>query len=126
MLIIRLQRIGSKSRPEFRIVLAESLRASGKKFLEILGNYNPRTKNFSIKNQERLKAWIDKNISMSPTVRNLFVEKQLVAGKKVKAWAPKKKETPETQPTAQPAPAAESKPAPTSEAAGVDTEQKQQ
>ena len=91
MLTIRLQRIGSKNKPDFRIVVAQSYHAAGKKFLEILGNYNPRNKNFSIKNQERLKSWLDKNISLSPTVRNLLIEKQLLTGKKVKAWAPKKK-----------------------------------
>ncbi|MBI4049481.1 MAG: 30S ribosomal protein S16 [Candidatus Doudnabacteria bacterium] len=91
MLIIRLQRTGTKNKPDFRIVLAESFRASNKKFLEVLGNYNPRTKNFGIKNQERLKYWLDQNVALSPSVHNLLVEKQLFAGKKVKAWAPKKK-----------------------------------
>lgn len=92
MLTIRLQRTGTKNRADFRIVLAESLRASNKKFLEILGSYNPRTKNFGIKNEERLKYWIGQNVSMSPTVKNLLIEKQLLTGKKVKAWSPKKKE----------------------------------
>lgn len=103
MLIIRLQRTGTKNKPAFRIVLAEAHRAAGKKFLEVLGSYNPKSKNFIVKNQERLDYWISKKVAMSPTVNNLLVEKKLFSGSKVKAWKPKKKESPATT---QPAPTA--------------------
>jgi small subunit ribosomal protein S16 len=92
MLTIRLQRTGTKNKPSFRLVLAESHKASGKKFLEVLGHYNPRSKDFGIKSEDRLKYWISQNVAMSPTVHNLLVEKKLVGGKKVRAWMPKKKE----------------------------------
>ena len=91
MLIIRLQRTGSKNRPSFRIVLAESQKAVNKKFLEVLGHYNPRSKVFGIKSEERLKYWIEKRVKLSPTINNLLVEKKLVSSPKVKAWTPKKK-----------------------------------
>lgn len=91
MLIIRLQRTGTKNKPQFRLVLAESARSASKKFMEILGHYHPRTKNFAVKNEERLKHWLKQNVALSPTVRNLLVEKKLLEGKKTKAWAPKKK-----------------------------------
>lgn len=110
MLTIRLQRTGTKNKPEFRVVLAESHRAASKKFLEVLGNYNPRTKNFGIKSEERLKYWVSKNISLSPTVKNLLIEKKFLEGSKVKAWQPKKKEASE-------APAAPAVPAVVAEAA---------
>jgi len=102
MLTIRLQRTGSKSKPTFRIVLTESHRAAGKKAVEILGHYNPRSKQFGIK-EDRLKYWLSKNIQASPTVHNLFVEKKLVEGKKVKAWQPKKKARAEAPATPAPA-----------------------
>jgi small subunit ribosomal protein S16 len=92
MLILRLQRTGTKNKPSFRVVLAESYRAAGKKAIEILGNYNPRNKDFAIKDPERLNFWISKHVSMSPTVHNLLVEKKFLDTKKVKAWQPKKKE----------------------------------
>ena len=90
MLTIRLQRAGTKNRPAFRIVLAEKARSASKKFHEILGHYNPRSKDFGIKDPERLKYWIAQHVQISPTVHNLFIEKKLMEGTKVKAWAPKK------------------------------------
>jgi small subunit ribosomal protein S16 len=92
MLTIRLQRAGSKNRPKFRIVLAEKARSASKKFQEVLGHYNPRSKEFGVKDEERLKYWIAKHVQLSPTVHNLLVEKKLVEGKKVKAWSAKKSE----------------------------------
>lgn len=92
MLTIRLQRTGTKNKPAFRLVLAEKEKSASKKFQEVLGHYNPTSKAFGIKDEERLKYWIGKNIELSPTVHNLLVEKKLVDAKKVKAWRPKKKE----------------------------------
>ena len=92
MLTIRLQRTGTKNKAAFRIVLAQAYRAAGKQALEVLGHYNPRTKQFGIKDQERLKVLLNQHVAVSPTVYNLFVDKKLVEGKKTKAWQPKKKE----------------------------------
>ena len=92
MLTIRLQRVGKKNQPVFRIVLAEKKRAAQKKIVEALGIYNPRTKEFGVK-EERLKYWIEKHVELSPTVHNLLVTKNLVTGKKVHAWHPKRKPT---------------------------------
>jgi small subunit ribosomal protein S16 len=44
MLAIRLRRAGSKKRPFFRVVVADSRAARDSSFVEILGHYNPRTK----------------------------------------------------------------------------------
>lgn len=93
MLTIRLQRVGKKNQASFRIVLAEKYRAAKKQVLEILGHYNPRNKDFAIKDPERLKYWIAQHVQLSPTVNNLLIAKGLLTGEKVKAWRPKKKET---------------------------------
>lgn len=93
MLTIRLQRTGTKNKPAFRIVLSQSYRSASKKFLEVLGHYNPRTKAFGVKDEQRLQYWLSQNVEVSPTVKNLLIEKKLVSGKKVKAWQPKKKAT---------------------------------
>lgn len=90
MLTIRLQRTGTKNKPAFRIVLAEAHKSVSKKFLEVLGSFNPKNKSFGVKNEERLKYWIAQNVQISPTVYNLLVDKKFVEGKKVKAWQPKK------------------------------------
>lgn len=110
MLTIRLQRTGTKNKPAFRLVLAEAERSASKKFQEVLGHYNPRSKAFGVKDEERLKYWIKQNVQMSPTVHNLLVEKKYVEGKKVKAWQPKKKEGSEAVAETAAAPAAEATP----------------
>ncbi|MBX4188360.1 MAG: 30S ribosomal protein S16 [Candidatus Doudnabacteria bacterium] len=103
MLIIRLQRTGTKNRPTFRLVLAQAHKSASKKFVEILGHYNPRSKQFGIKEEERLKYWLSQNVHLSPTVHNLLVEKKLLEAKKVKAWQPKKKEAVEGEASTTPA-----------------------
>jgi small subunit ribosomal protein S16 len=110
MLTIRLQRTGTKNRPAFRMVLAQSERSASKRIIEILGHYNPRSKEFGLKNEERLKYWINQHVHLSPTVHNLLVDKKLVDDKKVKAWKPKKKEAVEGE---TPAPVAPTEVAPT-------------
>ena len=91
MLIIRLQRVGRKNQPAFRIVLAEKQKAVKKEVVEILGHYNPRSKDFAVKDPERVKYWVGQHVQISPTVNNLFIDKGLLTGEKVKAWKPKAK-----------------------------------
>ena len=92
MLTIRLQRTGKKNQADFRIVLAEKESPVQKKFVEILGSYNPRRKTFQVK-EDRVKYWVGQNIEMSETIHNLFITKGFVTGKKVKAFSiPKKAE----------------------------------
>jgi small subunit ribosomal protein S16 len=86
MLTLRLQRAGKKNKPEFRIVLAQKEAAASKKFLEILGNYNPRTKEFSVKDESRLKYWVEQHVQISPTLNNLLVSKNLISAPKQKAF----------------------------------------
>jgi len=114
MLTIRLQRTGSKNRPSFRVVLAQAYRAASKKAVEVLGHYNPSSKVFGVKSEERLKYWLAQNVHVSPTVHNLLVEKKFVTGKKVKAWQPKKSDKPAEE-AAAPVAAAVAEPAPVAE-----------
>jgi small subunit ribosomal protein S16 len=103
MLTIRLQRAGKRNRPEFRIVLAEKEASAAKKFAEILGSYNPRTKAFTIK-EDRVKYWMSQHVTLSPTVHNLFVTQKLLEAAKVKAFSiPAKPEEPAAPPAATPA-----------------------
>lgn len=92
MLTIRFQRTGKRNRAEFRVVVAPKTAAAQKKFTEILGNYNPRTKELTVKDTERLNYWLSQKLPMSPSVQNLFVTKKLVEVGKVKAFALPKKE----------------------------------
>jgi len=90
MLKIRLQRIGKKNAPSYRVVLAEHTASPQGKFLEILGFYNPRKKEKSFK-KERIEHWLSKGAQLSPTVFNLLVDEKIIKEPKRKAWKPKKK-----------------------------------
>lgn len=129
MLMIRLQRAGKRNRSEFRIVLAEKESAVAKKFTEILGSYNPRTKDLKIK-EDRLQYWIGQHVALSPTVHNLFVTQKLIQAPKVKAFSiPKKPAAAAEQPAASAetqAPTAESEPAPATVAETPEQPQEQQ
>ena len=89
MLTIRLQRVGKKNSPSFRLVLTDSRNApkSGR-FLEILGSYNPRDKKDSQINKERISYWISKGVTLSDTVHNMLVNTKVVAGAKRNAVPP--------------------------------------
>lgn len=92
MLKIRLQRVGRKHEPTFRLVLTDSKNSpkSGK-YLEVLGSYDPRIDNkieqFKV---EKIKYWINKGAKLSDTIFNFLVDKKVLTGKKVNAL-PKKK-----------------------------------
>jgi small subunit ribosomal protein S16 len=93
MLTIRLQRAGKKHKVLYRVILAEKTAAANKKFTEVLGHYNPHTKELVIKNQERLNYWLnDQHVDQSATVHNLFITKNILTGDKVKAFTAPKKE----------------------------------
>ena len=93
MLTIRLQRTGKKNASSFRIVVAEKTAHVSKKFHEVLGTYNPRKKEFNLKNSERVQYWISQHVEISATVHNLFVDKGILKEAKVKAFKIKKKES---------------------------------
>jgi small subunit ribosomal protein S16 len=79
MLAIRLRKVGSKKRPYFRVVVIEACNPRDGSFVEVLGNYNPRSKPAKVEvNRDRLQYWIQKGARPSDTVRTL-VAKHLTA-----------------------------------------------
>jgi small subunit ribosomal protein S16 len=93
MLTIRLQRGGKRNTAQYKVVLAKKTAANQKQFVEIMGAYNPHTKELTIRSQERLNYWLnEQHVELSETVHNLFVTKELIKDKKVKAFTVPKKE----------------------------------
>lgn len=90
MLMIRLQRVGKKNEPTFRVVLTDSKNGpkSGK-FLEVLGSYDARDKNESKVNADRVKELIANGAQLSDTVHNFLINKGVIKGKKINSL-PKK------------------------------------
>lgn len=89
MLKIRLQRIGRKNDPSFRVVLTDSKNSTKSgKFLEILGTYNPKQKTLNFKNED-IKSWISKGAQVSDTMHNFLVREKVIEGKKLNALSRK-------------------------------------
>jgi len=84
MLIIRLQRKGKKNEPTFRVILTDSKNGpkSGN-FIEILGSYDPRDKNITKINKEKVLEWIAKGAQVSDTVHNILINQGIIEGKKI-------------------------------------------
>ena len=73
MLVVRMRKAGSKKRPFFRVVVTDSRAARDSSFVEIVGNYNPRTKPALVTiDRERIDYWVSKGAQLSDTVRTLL------------------------------------------------------
>ena len=70
---IRLKRMGSKKKPFYRIVVADSRAPRDGKFIEEIGYYNPLTESKEIKvDAEKVNTWIKKGAKPTDTVNRLF------------------------------------------------------
>lgn len=83
MLAIRLQRIGKKHQPSYRIVVAEKRSKLGGPPVENIGSYNPFSKSLTIK-KERVMRWLQVGAKPTVTVYNLLVKAGIIPGPKIK------------------------------------------
>jgi len=89
MLMIRLQRIGRKNDPAFRVLVLEKTSSpKAGTYTDLLGTYNPKTKAFTMA-EDRLKEWIKKGAQVSPSLNNILVAKGIIEGKKVQVISKK-------------------------------------
>lgn len=86
MLIIRLQRVGKKKLPTYRLVISEKARDTQDKYLEMLGTFNPHLKeNNFLPVTDRIKYWLGKGAQTSATINNLLLKAGIVTGEKRKS-----------------------------------------
>lgn len=74
MVVVRLARGGSKKRPFYTVVAADSRRSRDGRFIERLGFYNPLAKEGQEGvrlNLERIQHWSDTGARISPAVARL-------------------------------------------------------
>lgn len=117
MLVIRLARGGRSKYPVYRIVAAESSRAATGKFVEVLGHYNPHTKDLVIKKEETIKRLNHGAQPSNSVIRLLQQEKiELPSWVKLQTKNRKPKNEPEEAPEEKAAPVAEEAPAEEAEA----------
>ena len=70
---IRLRRVGRKKAPMYRIVVADSKSPRDGKFIEIVGQSQPRTGDNALTlNAERVNHWLDVGAQPTDTVRSLL------------------------------------------------------
>jgi len=78
--VIRLKKFGTKKRPYYRIVVVDNRAPRDGKTIEELGYYHPieaEDKQISF-DQEKVRAWIDKGVVVSDTVRGILNKKSFV------------------------------------------------
>ena len=75
---IRLRRMGSKGKPFYRMVVAESSTARDGRFIELLGYYDPRTEPATIKiNEDKAMLWLNRGAQPSDTAEALLKKENI-------------------------------------------------
>ncbi|MBF0551271.1 MAG: 30S ribosomal protein S16 [Deltaproteobacteria bacterium] len=70
---IRLTRHGSKKRPYYRVIVANSDAPRDGRFLEIIGTYDPKKSPAEVRiNKEKLDYWVTKGATPTDTVKALI------------------------------------------------------
>ena len=77
---IRLNRMGAKRNPFYRIVVADSRAPRDGRFIEILGNYDPsQTPALVNVDEDKVLDWMNKGAQPTDTVKNLLSKQGIMA-----------------------------------------------
>ena len=79
MVKIRLRRVGGKEQPYYRIVVTDSKAPNDGAFIEIIGNFNPRTDPETV-NIDEAKAihWLQVGAQPTDTARRLLTKTGII------------------------------------------------
>ncbi len=69
---LRLRRVGSKKRPYYRIVAADSREKRDGTFIELIGTYSTLEDNKANINEELALKWLGNGATPTDTVKNIF------------------------------------------------------
>ena len=73
MVSIRLRRDGAKNSPYYRVVVADQRSPRDGKFIELVGNYDPKKKGDNANvDLPRIDYWIEHGAQPSDTVRSII------------------------------------------------------
>ena len=87
---LRLKRMGSKQRPFYRIVAADSRSPRDGKFIEVVGTYHPINKENNVTlDEEKILKWLGNGAVPTDTVKNILSNNKVWA----KFKTPAKKST---------------------------------
>jgi len=89
MLMMRLQRVGRRNDPSYRIVVTDKRTGpKSDKHVARIGSYNPKLDHIQL-DKEAAKSWLSKGVQPSDTVYNILVGQGILEGRK-KNVLPKK------------------------------------
>ena len=72
---LRLKRMGSKQKPFYRIVAADSRSPRDGRFIETVGTYDPIKKENNINlDEEKVISWLNNGAQPTDTVRSILTE----------------------------------------------------
>jgi len=75
MVKIRLRRVGSKKRPSYRLVIADSRAPRDGAFINIIGHYNPLTDPETVViDEEKARYWLEKGAQPTDTAARLLAK----------------------------------------------------
>jgi len=80
---MRLVRMGAKKKPYYRIVVAASESPRNGRFIEIVGNYDPRKDPAEVNvKEDSVREWLSKGVTPTVTVSSLLLKKGIqITGK---------------------------------------------
>jgi small subunit ribosomal protein S16 len=83
MLMMRLQRVGRRNDPSYRIVVTDKRTGpKSDKHVDRLGSYNPKMDQVQL-DADKAKEWLAKGVQPSETVHNILVGQKVIDGKKI-------------------------------------------
>lgn len=90
--MIKLQRVGKKHQPSFRLVVQEKRTKLNGRSTDDIGSYSPATKKLAF-NAERVKYWLGVGAQPTATVHNLLVKNGVIKEPKIPVHKKSKKQT---------------------------------
>lgn len=87
--MMRLQRVGRKNDPSYRIVVTDKRTGpKSNKHIDLLGSYNPKLGHVQI-DGDKAKKWLAQGVQPSVTLHNMLVSQKIIEGKKINALSKK-------------------------------------
>ncbi len=80
---MRLQRVGRKNDPSYRIVVTDSRTGpKSNKHVDSIGSYSPKAGTVIV-DAEKAKKWISQGVQLSDTMHNLLITHKVIEGRKI-------------------------------------------
>ncbi len=75
MVKIRLRRVGAKSKPSYRLVVADARSPRDGAFIDIIGHFNPLTDPETVViNEEKARHWLSQGAQPTDTAARLLIK----------------------------------------------------